>query len=201
MESNWKNLSLEDLPNEEWIDLIGFDGMYQVSSLGRIKSVERYVSRPKGEMYVKPRILKQHKFLYKFSNKYKLTCGVCKDGKASKVYVPKVIFFSFNPNFDYTNEQNCVMHKDGNIENNQLSNLCLSSYSKVKKLMFKQEKLGNFMKKNKDKIEITNSILEKKCTVCNLVLKSDLFERGRSKCRKCKSKEQNLKYHANKKAL
>lgn len=37
----YKNLSLEDLPNEEWRDVVGYEGLYQVSNLGRVKSLER----------------------------------------------------------------------------------------------------------------------------------------------------------------
>lgn len=39
----WKNLSLKDLPNEEWRDVIGYEGSYMVSNLGRVKSLDRYV--------------------------------------------------------------------------------------------------------------------------------------------------------------
>ena len=35
----YQNFSLEDLPNEEWRDVIGYEGLYQVSNLGRVKSI------------------------------------------------------------------------------------------------------------------------------------------------------------------
>lgn len=37
----YQNLSLEDLPNEEWKDIVGYEGLYQVSNLGRVKSLQR----------------------------------------------------------------------------------------------------------------------------------------------------------------
>ena len=37
----YQNFSLEDLPNEEWRDVIGYEGLYQVSNLGRVKSLPR----------------------------------------------------------------------------------------------------------------------------------------------------------------
>lgn len=37
----YKNLSLEDLPNEEWRDVVGYEGLYQVSNMGRVKSLKR----------------------------------------------------------------------------------------------------------------------------------------------------------------
>lgn len=34
----WKNLSLEDMEGEIWKDVVGYEGLYQVSNLGRVKS-------------------------------------------------------------------------------------------------------------------------------------------------------------------
>lgn len=31
-------LSLQDLPDEEWRDIYGFEGLYQISNFGRVKS-------------------------------------------------------------------------------------------------------------------------------------------------------------------
>lgn len=38
---NWKNRDIMDLPGEMWKDIQGYEGLYQVSSLGRVKSLER----------------------------------------------------------------------------------------------------------------------------------------------------------------
>lgn len=37
----YQNFSLEDFPNEEWRDVVGYEGLYQVSNLGRVKSLPR----------------------------------------------------------------------------------------------------------------------------------------------------------------
>ena len=37
----WKNLSLEDMEGEVWKDIEGYEGLYQVSNMGRIKSLEK----------------------------------------------------------------------------------------------------------------------------------------------------------------
>lgn len=44
----YKNLSLTDLPNEEWRDVVGYEGLYQVSNLGRVKSLSRKMKRGSG---------------------------------------------------------------------------------------------------------------------------------------------------------
>ena len=46
------------MKNEEWKDVVGYEGLYQVSSEGRVKSLERKVPKGGGERTVKERILK-----------------------------------------------------------------------------------------------------------------------------------------------
>jgi hypothetical protein len=45
--------------NEIWKDITGFEGMYQVSNLGRVKSLRREIICNKGKRIVEERILKQ----------------------------------------------------------------------------------------------------------------------------------------------
>lgn len=44
-EEIYKNLSLEDLPGEVWKDVVGYEGYYKVSNLGRVKSLPRELLR------------------------------------------------------------------------------------------------------------------------------------------------------------
>lgn len=55
-------LSIDDLPNEIWKDIPNFKGMYQISNLGRVKSLQRFEidNRHKGQLRIRyGRILKQ----------------------------------------------------------------------------------------------------------------------------------------------
>lgn len=65
----YKNLSLEDIVYingngieciEQWKSVVGYEGSYMVSDLGRVKSVERYVNGRIGKRINKSRILKQN---------------------------------------------------------------------------------------------------------------------------------------------
>lgn len=51
----YKNYSLENLDGEEWRDIEGYKGLYQVSNMGRVKSLEREYksSNGKGTEYIK----------------------------------------------------------------------------------------------------------------------------------------------------
>lgn len=56
----YNNLSLEDLPGEIWKDIKGYEGYYQVSNMGRIKSVARERKTKGGGLYqIKELIKKQ----------------------------------------------------------------------------------------------------------------------------------------------
>lgn len=56
----YQNLSLEDMDGELWVDIEGFEGYYQVSNMGRIKSLPRkWISGNSVREYKKPFIRKQ----------------------------------------------------------------------------------------------------------------------------------------------
>jgi hypothetical protein len=49
------------LIEEEWKMIQGYEGYYEVSNLGSVRSVERYVSNHTGQVLLKSCILKQGK--------------------------------------------------------------------------------------------------------------------------------------------
>ena len=53
-----KNLLLQDLPNEVWVDIPNYEGLYQVSNLGRVKSMARLLNRGRGQYLRPPIVLK-----------------------------------------------------------------------------------------------------------------------------------------------
>ena len=58
----YKNLSIESLPNEEWRDVVGWEGLYQVSNLGRVKSLPRRIVYKDGREYIYPsKVMKNQK--------------------------------------------------------------------------------------------------------------------------------------------
>jgi hypothetical protein len=63
---HYKNLSLEDIIYEyngetlveEWRNVVGFEGLYMVSNLGRIKSLSRQIKKANYDVIYKDKILK-----------------------------------------------------------------------------------------------------------------------------------------------
>ena len=108
---------------EEWRDIKGYEGLYQVSNLGNVKSL----GNGKSNNYLnnKPRILKQknrHK-----QNKY-LFVRLCKEGISQMYAVHKLVANTFLENPD---NLPCVNHKDENKHNNYVDNLefCTFKYN------------------------------------------------------------------------
>lgn len=116
---NTMEFTKEELENEVWRDipLEEFSGRYQVSSLGRIKSLNYYCKNSIGDSYkmVKGRIRK----LTKHNSGYKMI-GVCINGKNKNYLVHRIVALSFLPEVEGKNQIN---HIDENKENNRVSNL------------------------------------------------------------------------------
>lgn len=103
---------------EVWKDVVGYEGIYEVSNLGQIRTCADKVTYTKrhGTRHWKQRILKQ-KGNYKLGKRVTLW----KDGKAKYFLVHRLeaIAFLGNP----PNEKSTVNHIDGNRFNNSITNL------------------------------------------------------------------------------
>ena len=107
----YKNLQLEDLENETWIDILGFDGIYQVSNLGRIKSLKRYVEHSRqGSLLLQERI---RKFTDDEIRGFSVT--LCNNGIKISRSVHQIVAENFIKN---PLKFNCVRHLDNNKRNN-----------------------------------------------------------------------------------
>lgn len=112
------------MEEEIWKDIPGYQGRYQVSNLGRIKSLNMLVGTKGGKKAVR-----KGRILIPVVNKdgYHIVC-LC-DGRIKKgIRVHRIVAFVFVPNpFGY----NIVNHKDRNPANNAASNLewCDAAYN------------------------------------------------------------------------
>lgn len=132
MIEHYKNLSLENLPyvNEEGIscieefkDIPSYEGYYQVSDLGRVKSLTRIVIANKdgGKKELKSQILSQKSR----PNEY-LEVNLNNKGKSNSKYVHRLVAEAF---IGVLPVNLVVNHKDGIKYNNIKNNLEITTYS------------------------------------------------------------------------
>ena len=99
---------------EEWRDIAGYEGLYQVSNLGRVQSLDHFASNGNVDILYKGRVISQHSH-----NGYMLV-HLCKKNKVSTTSVHRLVAKAFVPN-PLNKPQ--VNHIDGNKANNNALNL------------------------------------------------------------------------------
>lgn len=101
---------------EQWIDVKGYEGYYQISDLGRVRALERTIidinKKPRNRS---GRILRVHPG----GDRY-LNVRLCKNGITKNYRVHRLVAIAFLPNPD---NLPVVNHLDADILNNTPSNL------------------------------------------------------------------------------
>ncbi|WP_326982743.1 NUMOD4 domain-containing protein [Chryseobacterium sp. MYb264] len=144
------DLSLKDLPNEEWKLIEDFEN-YAISNYGRVKSLERWVPLPAGgEQKILDRIMKPQFFRY--FNKhlkahlYNVRCNLCIEGRVYGKSVARLVYYHFVEKFDMDDLSFRMSFKDENRFNVHFSNLerLTSGEVRSKALNTGRGKKGNY---------------------------------------------------------
>ena len=175
------------LPNEKWIDAFEYDGIYEVSSLGRIKSLQREVNTRWGTpRIVEEKILKQSIIKAKNGRIDGLVVTIFKKGKQSGRFV----FQSFYPKIDFLKNE-CVMHINKKCLDNRIENLKKVTRKKSKQTdMVKSARTiiatpNNLKKANETNKEFYDNRTHKECSKCGKIDVVDNFPNDVSKCQEC----------------
>jgi hypothetical protein len=112
------------MSNEIWKSVVGYEGFYEVSSLGRVRSLDRTIKLYNGGSYVR-----KEKTLVQIKDKRGyLKLKLLKNGKMKTFFVHRLVAQAFISN---PNELPQVNHKDENKLNNKVENLewCTQQYN------------------------------------------------------------------------
>ena len=97
---------------EQWKDIAGFEGKYQVSNLGRVKSLKYHRANKEKTLAVRGAVRRgKERYFY---------VTLSKDNKTAVRYVHRLVAECFVNNPD---NKPYVNHKDGDIHNNNADNL------------------------------------------------------------------------------
>lgn len=108
-----KRETVPELPNSIWKPILGYEGLYEVSDKGQVRSVDRVNhlgSKHKG------RILRERTI----PNGY-VAVALTKEGKQTQYSIHRLVAIAFYG--EPTDKDMQVNHKDGNKKNNVASNL------------------------------------------------------------------------------
>ena len=164
-------MNFNDLNSESWKDIPIYEGLYQVSNFGRIRSLPKQAKN----QYYKGQILNQ--YLNKQGFYY-----VCfyKDKKYKKYTVLQLVAYNFIKKVDSFKKCRCFSHKNGDKSDNRVENILYDD--------------------NHEKITNCNESKCRKCGIIKPILEfgkrpdCDLYYRTCNECKKIQSKNY---YHGN----
>lgn len=99
---------------EVWRDIIGYEGLYQVSNIGNVKTLYREYSPNGAKRFTEEKILKSSKHLGY------LRVGLSCNGKFKTLLIHRLVALAFIP---CVNNKLEVNHIDGDKSNNKINNL------------------------------------------------------------------------------
>ena len=110
---------------EIWKDIEGYEGLYQVSNYGRVKSLPKIHKTTKNYnklgYITKEKILRQRK-----TQRGYFLVTLYKDQKGKSLYVHRLVANMFILNKD---NKPCINHKNGDKKDNKVTNLEWCTYS------------------------------------------------------------------------
>lgn len=111
---------------EIWKDVVGYENIYEVSNLGRVKMLKRIVNAGNGSVL---NLKESIKSLHLVGRGYKAV-NLCKDGNKKPNYIHRLVAQAFIPN---PHNKKTVNHIDGDKLNNKVDNLEWMTYSENNK--------------------------------------------------------------------
>lgn len=175
---------------EIWKDIPEYEGLYQVSNLGRVRSVDRYVN---SNIRNNNKVLRKGKILKPAKTKTYLSVGLCNGKKQKTKNIHQLVAQAFIPN---PNNYNCINHKDENKYNNNVNNLewCTRKYNnnygkrlnkiskslinnpKICKKVNQYDKNHNFIKQWESTMEIERKLGIKNTHISDCCLKKEHYK-------------------------
>jgi hypothetical protein len=160
-----------------WKDVVGYEGLYQVSNDGQVKSLFRYVNCRGGHRSVRERILRCTQ-----TNLGYQQVVLCKDLTYKKLSIHRLVAQAFIPN---PHNLPCINHIDADPTNNHVENLewCTHGYNsnyyickerQRLRMLDRYEQDPEFLSRCRARLDAWHKISSKK--VCQIDLMGNLVK-------------------------
>lgn len=152
---------------EIWKDIKNYEGYYQVSNFGNVRSVRRTVNCRNGKRTVYERFMKPNEMPLGYKQ-----VGLSKECSTTRFFVHRLVAMAFIRN---PNNFSCINHKDGNPANNCADNLewCDHKYNSNYHLC--KQKQSEFMKSRYADLSTLHKNIPHPRPVCQLGLDGKLI--------------------------
>lgn len=146
----------KDYLGEVWRPIRGYEGLYEVSNFGQVRSIERTVSNKIGSWKINSKIKTQRK-----DNRGYYRVKLCKGGKIKSFAVHRLVAEAFIPNpyhYSEVNHKNCIK------TDNRADNLewCTRSYNVNYGNGNRKRRLSNLNREDESKV-VLQFTLDGKC--------------------------------------
>lgn len=112
---------------EIWKDVFEYEGFYQVSNLGRIRSLDRFIININGLKY----LIKGQPIKTGIGKDNNARVNLSKDGVRKTHSLARIVYKAFNHDFDYYDNNLIIDHKNNKGEDNELNNLYVISRKNI----------------------------------------------------------------------
>lgn len=115
---------------EIWKDIKGYEGFYQVSNFGNIRSLDRFVYYRNGrKTFIQGKPIKTH-----VSKDGCARINLSKNGTRITYLLARIVYSAFNLNFDYNDSTLKIYHKNEDQSKNNIENLYVVIVKEIPKI-------------------------------------------------------------------
>jgi len=153
----YQNQSLKPLKGEQWKPIPGYEGLYEISSLGRVKTLGRtYINNLGASVTIMERILRlqinKRKTKTIPHESYTFSVFLCLNGVRRPQAVARLVYYTFVEQFDLKNRHILVSYKDWDGRNIRPDNLFLTSISDIMKTSHAEHRYEARLSKDSKKV-------------------------------------------------
>lgn len=177
---------------EIWKDIKGYEGLYQISNLGNVKSLIQWVGNKYSDKYIKKEKILKTSIQYANKNKNYCRCivNLAKNKHKKSYKVHQLVAQAFIPNPKKLKEIN---HIDGDSLNNKIDNLEWCTHSEnaihaikigLRKIKYVNEELiiKEYTCNKKNIHQISNEFKINRNRIKNILIKNNVKIRTISEC-------------------